>query len=83
MYLESTIRCESNEMAMPIPRTAIFSDEKVYLVNKENKLEEIKIEISTYQDKTVLVTNLDNGSRIVSDAIVNAKNGMEVKILNK
>ena len=83
MYLESTINCESNKMAMLIPRTAIFSDEKVYLVNSQNKLEEIDVEISTYQDKTVLVTNLENGAKIVSEAVVNVKEGSEVVILNK
>ena len=83
MYLESTIRCESNEMAMIIPRTAIFSDEKVYVVDKDNKLIETKIEISTYQDKTVLVTNLKNGTKVVSEAVINVKEGSEVVILNK
>lgn len=82
MYLESTIRCESNEMSMIIPRTAIFSDEKVYVVGEDNKLVETKIEISTYQDKTVLVTNLKNGTKVVSEAVVNVKEGSEVVILN-
>ncbi len=83
MYLESTIRCKSNTMAMLIPRTAIFSDEKVYLVNEQNKLVETKVDISTFQDKTVLVTNLKNGSKVVSEAVVNVKEGSEVVILNK
>lgn len=82
MYLESTINCNSELIATEIPRTAIFNNEQVYIVNQTNKLEKIKIKISTYQDKTVLVTGLKDGVKIVSEAIVNAKEGTIVSILN-
>jgi multidrug efflux pump subunit AcrA (membrane-fusion protein) len=82
MYLESTINCNSLLTAAKIPRTAIFDDEKVFLITNDNQLKEIKIKISTYQDKTVLVTGLEDGLKIVSEAIVNAKDGTTVAILN-
>ncbi len=82
MYLESTINCNSLLRAAKIPRTAIFDDEKVFSITNNNELKEINIEISTYQDKFVLVTGLKDGMKIVSEAIVNAKDGTTVAILN-
>ncbi len=82
MYLESTINCNSTVSATQIPRTAIFDKKKIYIVNKDGKLEKISISISTYQDKTVLATGLTDGTPIVSEAIVNAKDGMLVTILD-
>jgi RND family efflux transporter MFP subunit len=83
MYLESTINCNSKQLAVEIPRTAIFDDENIYLINNENQLIKKKITISTFQDKTVLVTDLEEGTSIVSEAIVNVKEGTIVSILNK
>ena len=83
MYLESTINCNSTNLAMQIPRTAIFGDEKAYVVNAKNELEEIKVNIITHQDKTVLVSGLEDGTKVVSEAIINIKEGSKVEILNK
>lgn len=82
MYLESIINCNSDLLAVKIPRTAIFDNQKVYIVTKENKLKVIDISISTFQDKSVIVTGLENGVRVVSEAIVNIKEGTTVSILN-
>ena len=83
MYLESTINCNSNQMAVEIPRTAIFDDDYVYLINNKKQLVKKKVTISTFQDKTVLVTGLSDGVKVVSEAIVNAKEGTTVSILNQ
>ena len=82
MYLESTINCNSELSATKIPRTAIFDNEQIYIVTKDNKLKKITVTVSTYQDKSVLVTGLKDGVKVVSEAIVNAKEGTVVSILN-
>ena len=83
IYLESTINCNSNQLAVEIPRTAIFENENIYTINNESQLVKKKINISTLQDKTVLVTGLKDGTSIVSEAVVNVKEGTTVSILNQ
>ncbi|MCT4580565.1 MAG: efflux RND transporter periplasmic adaptor subunit [Flavobacteriales bacterium] len=82
MYLEAKINCNSEQVATRIPRTAIFDEDYIFLVDQKGTLKKQKVTISTSQDKTVLVTNLKDGTAIVSEAIVNAKEGTKVSILN-
>ena len=83
MYLEATITCNSNQLATEVPRTAIFDDRTIYIVNEMNQLVKQTVNISTLQDKTALITGLENGTRIVSEAIVNVKEGSTVSVLNQ
>jgi len=83
MYLEAEINCNSEQVATQIPRTAIFDEDYIFLVDQKGELKKQKVMISTSQDKTVLVTNLKDGATVVSEAIVNAKEGTKVSILNQ
>lgn len=83
MYLEAVINCDTKQFASKIPRTAIFDDNYIFTVEKENILTKQKIVVATTQDKEVIVTNLTDGTTVVSEAIVNAKEGTKVSILNQ
>lgn len=83
MYLEASINCDTKQFAAKIPRTAIFNENQVYIIEKGNILKKQEIIVSTSQDKYVLVSNLSDGTKVVSEAIVNAKEGTKVSILNK
>lgn len=83
MYLEASINCDTKQFAAKIPRTAIFNENQVYIIERGNILKKQEIIVSTSQDKYVLVSNLSDGTKVVSEAIVNAKEGTKVSILNK
>lgn len=83
MYLEAIINCNTQQFATKIPRSAVFDDNFVFTLEGENKLKKVKVTITTYQDKYVLVSNLKDNTLVVKDAIVNAKEGSKIVILNK
>ena len=82
MYLESEILCNSVSKGVELPRTAIFGKDMVFVVDKNNQLHKKRVKIITRQDKTVLVEGLNDGELVVNEAIVNAKEGDKVALLN-
>ena len=56
MYLEGTISSNITNNVCKIPRRSIFSENNIYVVNSENKLEIMSVEIISYQGSNVLVS---------------------------
>ena len=83
MYLNASITTKSTENACKLPRRAIFSNNKVFVVNLENKLEIKSLTIISNQGNNVIVTNLQNNTIVVSEPLIDAKAGTIVKPIIK
>ncbi|CAN5216760.1 multidrug efflux RND transporter periplasmic adaptor subunit CmeA [soil metagenome] len=81
LYLKSDIIGLPANDVVEIPRSALFDTNKVFLV-KEDQLKSQPVSIEKWNEETVLVSGLQNGDQIVPEPIINARENMEVKILN-
>ncbi len=83
MYLDATIISNSKNNVCSIPRRAVLSDNKVFVVNSENKLETMNINIISNQGNNVIVDNISNNTMVVSEPLIDAKAGTIVKTIIK
>ncbi len=67
--------------AIEIKRDAIFNQNEVYIVN-DGKLKLKIINVLKLNDETAIINGLKEGDLIVNEALINAVENMEVKILN-
>ena len=81
MYLNADIQCDGFESLIEIPRKAIFNKNEVYVV-KNNRIFSTSVDIQMFQENTVLARGIKDGTIIVLEPILNAKDSMEVRILN-
>lgn len=81
MYLEAKIEGKAKENAIEISRSLIVGESQVYVVNK-GVLELIPIQILHENQKTVIVSGLEDGTQLVSKIVPNAFSGMAVSIIN-
>ncbi|AMX03583.1 efflux RND transporter periplasmic adaptor subunit [Microbulbifer thermotolerans] len=66
--------------ALVLPREALRSADKVYVVDESNRLNIRTVEVlSTSKDRVVIASGLTDGERVVTSAIANAVDGMEVQ----
>ncbi len=66
--------------AVVLPRDALRSADKVYVVDGDNRLDIRTVEIlSTSEDRVVIASGLADGERVVTSTIANAVDGMEVQ----
>ena len=83
MYLNATITSNSISDVCKIPRRALFSDNKVFIVNSENTLEIISANIISNQRENVIVDNINNNTMVVSEPLINIKEGVIVNPIVK
>lgn len=83
MYLNASITTKATENVCKLPRRAIFSNNKVFVVNSENKLDIKSLTIVSNQGNNVIVTNLQNNTIVVSEPLIDAKAGTIVKPIIK
>jgi len=83
MYLDATIISNSKNNVCSIPTRAVLSDNKVFVVNSENKLETMNINIISNQGNNVIVDNISNNTMVVSEPLIDAKAGTIVKTIIK
>jgi len=79
MYLNATITSNFISDICKIPRRALFSNNKIFIVNSENKLELKSVNIISEQGSSVLVDNLSNNTMVVSEPLIEAKEETIVK----
>ncbi|MCK5824546.1 MAG: HlyD family efflux transporter periplasmic adaptor subunit [Ichthyobacteriaceae bacterium] len=79
MYLDAQIEGKTVDNATIISRNLIHNNDYIYLV-ENSKLKEFKINAVRYNKKTVIVNNLSQGAKIVTQNVGGAFNGMEVKV---
>ena len=83
MYLDAKIINKSNEKLVKIPRRAVFNENKVFTIDRENKLEIKTLNIISYQDDFVVVDNLKNGTIVVKEPLIGESEGTKVKVILK
>lgn len=66
--------------ALVVPRDALRSADKVYVVDEDNRLDIRTVKVlSTSEDRVVIASGLADGERVVTSTISNAVDGMEVQ----
>ena len=75
MYLESIIKTKINKNVCEIPRRSIFLDNKIFIVNMNNKLETKEINIISNNGNNVIVNNISNNTIVVNEPLINIKEG--------
>ncbi len=74
----------SSQEAMVLPRLALRSANKVYVINDENRLEIRTVDILSTTDDVVLVsTGVKVGDKVVTSTIPAAVDGMEVRAITR
>ncbi len=68
------------QSALVVPREALRSADKVYVIDKDNRLDIRTVKIlSTSENRVVIASGLEDGERVVTSTIANAIDGMEVQ----
>lgn len=75
MYLESIIKTKKNKDVCKISRRSIFSDNKIFTINSNNELEIKSINIISNKGNNVIVDNIINNTIVVSEPLINIKEG--------
>ena len=81
MYLEADLVAKSEENAFEIDRKLLFEKNKLFAV-KDTKLYLVSVIPVYYNDKTVVVKGLKDGTKLISKPLSGAYEGMKVKINN-
>ena len=83
MYLDATISSSTINNVCKIPRRSIFSNNKIFIVNSENKLEVINVNIIANEGNNVLIDNISNNTMIVIEPLIGTKAGTIVNPIVK
>ncbi len=79
-YLRAEFASKTIESSMEMPRSAVFSKNKVFTV-EDGKLKENQVEILKNMETTVIFSGLPEGVELVVEPLVNAKDGFNAEIL--
>ncbi len=79
-YLLAEFDSKNIEHCMKIPRNAVFDKNKVFTV-EQGKLKEHEIDVLRKGETTVIFTGLPEGTEVVTEPLVNAKEGFNAEIL--
>ena len=83
MYLNAIITSNSILDVCEIPRRAIFSDNRIFIVNSENKLETMIVNVISNQGNNVIVDNINNNTMVVNEPLIDTKEGVIVNPMVK
>jgi len=84
MFVSAEIAGVTSQSALVLPRTALRSANKVYVINDENRLEIRTVRILSTSEDIVLVTNgVKPGEKVVTSTIPAAVDGMEVHAISR
>lgn len=82
LFVTAEIAGARPQDALVIPRVALRSADKVYVVNDEDKLEIRTVRVlSTSEDRVLLAAGVSAGERVVTSTIPGAVDGMQVQAL--
>jgi RND family efflux transporter MFP subunit len=80
MFVSAEIEGVSEQSAYVMPRLALRNQDKVYVINAENRLEIRTVDVLSTSEERVLVTSgVNPGDRVVTSTLPNAVDGMEVE----
>jgi multidrug efflux pump subunit AcrA (membrane-fusion protein) len=82
MFVNAEVEGVSAQPAFVMPRLALRNQDKVYVINSENRLEIRTVSvIATSQDRVLVSSGVESGDRVVTSTLPNAVDGMEVEPL--
>jgi len=79
MYLEANLEARNVENALSIARTLLVDQNKVFVV-EENTLQLAEIEAVHFSSESVVITGLEDGTKLISAPVPGAFVGMPVEI---
>lgn len=80
-FLMAEFLAKTLDNSMEIPRNAVFNKDRVFIV-EDGKLKEKKVTILKTHETTVIISGLPEGSDLVVEPLVNAKEGFNAEKLN-
>jgi RND family efflux transporter MFP subunit len=84
MFVSAEIASVNSQEALVLPRLALRSANKVYVINDDNRLEIRTVEVISTSEETVLVSNgVAVGDKVVTSTIPAAVDGMEVRAITR
>jgi hypothetical protein len=84
LFVTAEIAGARPQEALVIPRVALRSADKVYVVNDEDKLEIRTVQVlSTSEDRVLLSAGVSAGERVVTSTIPGAVDGMQVQAMSR
>lgn len=84
MFVHAEIAGVNSQTAMILPRLALRSADKVYVINAENRLEIRTVKVLSTSEDTVLISHgVEPGEKVVTSTIPAAVDGMEVRAITR
>jgi RND family efflux transporter MFP subunit len=82
LYVTAEIESRAVQSALVMPRMALRNENKVYVINAENRLEIRTVDVlSTSEDRVLVRAGVVAGERVVTSTLPNAVDGMEVEAI--
>ena len=78
MYVKAKLELNALEMVSKIPRTAIFGENKIYIMNKDSTIHSTEINIRSSDDRYYYVDNLKDSIYYLPQPIINAKDSFKI-----
>lgn len=80
MFVNAEIAGVEERSAFVMPRLALRSENKVYVINEENELEIREVDVlSTSEERVLVIGGVRAGDRVVTSPVPNAVEGMAVE----
>ncbi|MCF6319886.1 MAG: efflux RND transporter periplasmic adaptor subunit [Proteobacteria bacterium] len=84
MYVNASIHSNKSKETLRFPRLALHSNDKVYVINEDSKLEIRKVVVlSTNQDYVHVASGVSVGEKVVTSAVPSVSDGMEVIAIDR
>ena len=83
MYLEANLSAKSEKDAFEIPRKLLVNNESVFVVVNDTVLSLVKVNPVYFNDQSVVIKGLPNGSVTLTKNVPGAYDGMTVKIIDE
>ena len=84
MFVGAEIDGVSEQAAYVMPRLALRNQDKVYVINADNRLEIRTVSVLSTSEEWVLVTSgVNAGERVVTSTLPSAVDGMEVEAISR
>ena len=82
MYIKTKIPLNFSGEGFEISRSVLFNDSYVYVVEENNRVGIRKVDVIYYDDESVIISGLDNKTKIISSNIPGIYKGMKIKTSN-
>jgi multidrug efflux pump subunit AcrA (membrane-fusion protein) len=84
MFVNAEIEGAASQSALVMPRLALRNENKVYVINAENRLEIRTVDVlSTSEERVLVRAGVEPGERVVTSTLPNAVDGMEVEPISR